>query len=249
MEELRPDPKGKLVALILELRQAVKSMMDTAAASSCLLEAAKPTECGSATPPKADPNHVILELDTILDYKASLTKCKASADSVMNEVRVLWSGYFTTLDKMVQSYCPAGWQLHKDTLLENKEVTDALLNNPEYNKIGGVCEILKAMRKGVARITQDHTDLGSIIDPALLLAAKNNQSFGIITVTITYATYHLLNTVPQLANDDAKIRKCKEVKKAIFAKLNDNTSDVPKSIIDRIVTITGEPWTKSDRVG
>ena len=63
-------------------------------------------------------------------------------DHMLQKYGASWAEDIQQLSESIASWCPEGWQAHKDKLLSAEELCQSLLGNSHYSKIwGGGCHL------------------------------------------------------------------------------------------------------------
>ena len=126
---------------------------------------------------------------------------------MLGDVRDSWCQDLRELTTKLQGMSPLGWELYGSTLLDNADVLQQLFRNSDYVNIGPVVEVTRGVRKACTALVRD--GCGAFVPNEILLAARQAQIHGSLTVTTTYVAYTLKMVTPSLldANTPDSLQK------------------------------------------
>lgn len=139
-------------------------------------------------------------------------KCEA-------ELSIWQSAYTGVVEKYtteIEDAVPKGWQVHKDTLLENKETVALLVSNKDYLKL---CSAVSKLGECIEHLRVLGSDgCGAFFTiPELKQRSNKAIEMGTDTVAVTFAAYQLTVTIPKLKKAD-RVTAVDNTKAAMKAK-------------------------------
>ena len=154
--------------------------------------------------PDAERQHIVKTMDELIDdpavhLEARLTEATTCLQTVYASCE---ADAKDVTDAIYQMCRPQGWELHKDTLLEQPDVCKAMLGNGEYQKIGPAVDILTEMKKNISSMSNDGA--GPVINAMVWKKMKEAISHGTSTVAATFAVWQIHSAIPAITNDAAR---------------------------------------------
>ena len=123
-----------------------------------------------------------------------------------------WESALNRHVEEVANMCPQ-WAHVKDSLLSERAVCQALLENPNYGVIGGRA---KDIDNQIRLIKQVHGDgHGHLVEVAVLKKAQTTKDFAIETVAITFFVNTVLVEWREIANPQMAIREATKLENEI----------------------------------
>jgi hypothetical protein len=161
--------------------------------------------------------------------------CEMS-ETLLQSLYSNWSSDLSQLCDVVSQMCPAWQPVAGDPNLLTKDFVKALLSNPSYPKLTPSCNVLVLMLDTHKSLMLDTH--GAIFTPELCKKALEVKALGYDTVSFTYAVYQTSLAIPKLSSDALKANAVKDLRAALLAK---NFKDIPKSLENRMLALTGQP--------
>ncbi len=189
--------------------------------------------CSYKTPPYDSREHVLKTLDSMVDV-AKMKKAIEQARRLLAFAATRWTEDIRGLSGCIEDWCPRGWTLYADTLLEKEGVVKSLLMNKKFGILGRGVELLMNMWKLACDIT--HDNLGPFIEVEVFDWARAQIEWGTLTWTATFALHHVLGVLPKVNNEEARKRDVDEPKKQTCSKRFPHKS-LGKSLGDRIESL------------
>lgn len=154
------------------------------------------------------------------------------ANLVWRRVSMLWTNIMLNMDCKITEFCPAGWEVHGEDLLEKADVLQVLHENEHYGKIGPMCDMIKSARM----VCMSAHFRGGIVSADVLARTKKAYDHGVLTVTTTFVSHVIATQLAKMPNHIMRATKVKEVKEKIKAKLGENGQHgkICKSISDKL---------------
>lgn len=108
-----------------------------------------------------------------------------------------WSRDIKTLSDTLEKACP-NWSVHRETLLTNTEMVEAMCSNPLYGHIGPLQQKLNHYMKMIKSLHADRR--GAVVEATLVSTAKTLTDLGVETVAFTFFLYKLTRTFKMIEN-------------------------------------------------
>ena len=195
-------------------------------------------ECGDGLatvfePPEgsmAENEHRVDTLDDMITNPAAYLETRiAEASACLTKVYTSIERDVVDLTNSIWDICsPKGWELHKDAVLDQPDICQGLLNNPNYKDIGGAIDLLSDMKKHVSSITCDRA--GLLLDITVNKKMRDAIAYGTLTVSMTFAIYQVRSHLPGITNDAARATAVDKLKIQLQKRLP--LQDLGRSILD-----------------
>ena len=165
--------------------------------------------------PAADHYPHTNEMQTHRDPEQALICVCGQCSQLLACIQQNWQDHVTDLDKQIMQGCPA-WEPVGDTLPDEPDVLQALLENPSYGTIGTLVESLKTARRAIKQINNDN--VGVFVGPEIDKAMKRACIHGALTVSTTFAALKITTATSQIANKRARVQELHNLRAALKAK-------------------------------
>lgn len=162
--------------------------------------------------------HIVTDLDGLVNAEVWIHRLEGEASRLLENLYDQCESDCGALADNVLKWCPSGWHLYADSLLDQGEIVKALLTNVNYTKIGPGVDILKKMRKAAKDVASDGN--GHAI--TTIETAKKSQhaiEHGSLTVAMTYAAFQVTTGIPKIGNATARIQAVTDLRAALKPKV------------------------------
>jgi hypothetical protein len=158
------------------------------------------------------------ELDGRIDASAIGRNLALEVDTVFATFSASWSDNLRKQTDAISGFCPP-WFLHKETLLEKRDVCLQLLNNTEgYQKLGALCKNVKDICK-TAKLAP------GLLPPDVLNMGKAVAGQGIETVAYTFVVFYIYTELPKMTSLLAIQQACGTIRTYVCDKLHVTPTD------------------------
>lgn len=155
-------------------------------------------------------------------------KVAMQANTLMDIVRDVWTSALKKETAEIEAACPPGFDAALDTLLANKAMQKALLENNKFASLGAQCGLLDAIRNSV---NVGSTKGAVMVEPEVVKAAKMASMRGCSVVSATFALHKLLTTIMPVANVNARTRHINNLEKLLHGKKGNIGASLKESFI------------------
>jgi hypothetical protein len=177
-----------------------------------------------------------VKFDELPDPVPTLKSMCEMADKLLQSLFQGWTADLNQLCDVVAQMCPAWQAMAGDPNLLTKDFVKTLLSNASYPKLTPSCNLIIAMLDTHKSLMMDMH--GPIFPAELCKKAFEVKSLGYDTVSFTYAVYQTTLAIPKLSSEILKANAVKDLRAALVAK---NFKDIPKSLENRMLALTGQP--------
>ena len=204
----KPKLHADLVPLVLFLRRMVHAAEDRMGSM----------KFGENDPldPAPGPNHNVHELDLIDNGHDLMENYTKQANAALQFLVTSWTEDVQQWCAMLQDYCPKGWELYPDTLLEQEPIVQELLTNEHFAQIPPVLAELTNYKAHVKAIVADN--LGLLLSAPVLTELNSLILSATNLVTNTYALYQVKVVLPKVQSLTARKSALEHLKKEIASK-------------------------------
>lgn len=119
--------------------------------------------------------HIVTALDGLVSAEVWSQRLEGEASRLLETLYDQYESDCEALADNVLKWCPSGWHLYADSLLEQGEIVKALLTNVNYTKIGPGVDILKKMRKAAKDVASDGNGHAITIETAKKCSTRSSM--------------------------------------------------------------------------
>ena len=164
-------------------------------------------------------------------------QCLDQVDALLTHVRSMWIEDLKSQSQAIEGWCPTGWHLHLDALMETPDSLNVLFKNSGYTKLGPAADTLRKHVQALRKIPR--VDLvGPFMPLNDLKDAETVHQHGARLVAVTYAAHQIRNNIVKLPNLAARKRAVEALKAQMVKKGSPNLGASIDAALQQVLDAT-----------